>query len=344
MLCAAALLPAQPLITNSAYGDTETSVGNIFQAGVWGGISTEPDPFDIVLNEFLPNPDSTANGLNFGDDNDSNPLGEWVELYNKGDVAQDLAGWYLEDASGGGGNTQAVISGSNTDTGGTIIAVHGWLVVFMNKTTLNNTGDEIHLFTPTDVEVDSVVYDDPSNACELPPTPGDENSTSTPTGTPDNSPNADCIANQVAPNKSYARIPDGTGAWIDPIPTPGAPNILDEESAEALGQSGGGAEAAAAEPELEVEVSNEPLEITEPASSTPSNEPEFEVEVSDEPLEVVEPTPEPAPTEDPAPEETVEEEPTPESEPDPEPEPEPEPEVEEAPAEVAPEPAPASEE
>jgi len=35
----------------------------------------------------------------------------------------------------------------------------------------------------------------------------------------------------VPENKSYARIPDGTGGWVDPYPTPGAPNKLDIEEA-----------------------------------------------------------------------------------------------------------------
>src|SRR3989344_970785 len=189
--------------------------------------------FDIVLNEFLPNPDTSAGGLNFGDDNDSKPLGEWIELYNKGDVAQDIAGWFMTDASGGVGNTHAVIGPSNTNTGSTIIAAGGWLVVYMNKQTLNNSSaEEIHLYTATStggVEVDSYAYNNPSDFCENDPTPGGSNATSSPSGTPGPPPNSDCSQNQVAPNKSYARIPDGIGAWVDPIPTPGAPNILDPE-------------------------------------------------------------------------------------------------------------------
>ncbi len=35
----------------------------------------------------------------------------------------------------------------------------------------------------------------------------------------------------VAPeNKSYARIPDGFGAFVDPVPTPGEPNKLEENN------------------------------------------------------------------------------------------------------------------
>lgn len=187
------------------------------------------NPADIVLNEYLPNPDPSAGGMNFGNDNDSKPFGEWIELYNKGLVAQDIAGWYITDASGGVGNTHAVIGPGNTNTGSTIIAPGGWLVVFMNKPSLNNTGDEIHLYPVGSlVAVDSTSYNDPSSDCENDPTQGTGNVGTGQTGTPGNGPNADCVANQVAPNKSYARIPDGTGPWIDPVPTPGTPNILDE--------------------------------------------------------------------------------------------------------------------
>jgi len=42
------------------------------------------------------------------------------------------------------------------------------------------------------------------------PTPGDEN---------DSNPTPPFCPSTVPGNKSYARIPDGTGAWIDPIPT-----------------------------------------------------------------------------------------------------------------------------
>jgi len=36
-----------------------------------------PASGDVVLNEFLPNPDGI-----FGDDGDDAPFGEWIELYN----------------------------------------------------------------------------------------------------------------------------------------------------------------------------------------------------------------------------------------------------------------------
>lgn len=210
--------------TVSYLGDIERSLGNILGAGIW----TDPnDPQNIVLNEFLPNPDDEANGLNFGDDGSNMPFGEWVELYNNGDAPMNIFGWYITDASGGGGNTHAFITGTTTNTGDTIIPAHGWIVVYMNKPTLNNTGDTIALYTNLNVEVDAYTYDNPSDFCENEPTPGNQNNGSG-SGTPGNGPDADCPQNQVAENKSYARIPDGTGAFVDPIPTPGTQNIADE--------------------------------------------------------------------------------------------------------------------
>lgn len=231
------------------------------------------NPADIVLNEFLPNPDPEAGGMNFGTDNSDNPLGEWIELYNKGPVAQDIAGWYITDASGGVGNTHAIVSASSTNTGGTVIAPGGWLVIFTGKPSLNNTGDEIYLFpVGTTVHVDFVTYEDPSSDCENDPTLGTGNVDTGQTGTPGNGNSGDCTANQVAPNKSYARIPDGTGPWIDPIPTPGTPNILDAESAAALGVTS---------------------EVTQDEPPVP--EPVQELAPEPEPVQEPEPVPEPSP-------------------------------------------------
>ncbi len=232
-----------------------------------------PNPADIVLNEFLPNPDPSAGGLNFGTDSDSNPLGEWIELYNKGPVAQDIAGWYITDASGGVGNTHAVIDNTNTNTGNTIIPAGGWLVVFTNKPSLNNTGDEIYLYpVASTTPVDFVSYNDPSSDCENDPTQGAGNVGTGQTGTPGNGPNADCVANQVAPNKSYARIPDGTGPWIDPIPTPGSPNILEDEPAPPA-------------PLVEEPPVDEPVVEEPPVEDTPAEEPVVEEPIVEEPIE-----------------------------------------------------------
>ncbi|MEK7509659.1 MAG: signal peptidase I [Patescibacteria group bacterium] len=211
--------------TIAYFQDIERSIGNIFRAGEW----QEPaDPQDIVINEFLPNPDDEANGLDFGDDNDSVVgSGEWVELYNNGAVPVDVAGWILADESGGLGNTQAIITGGNTVPASTIVPPHGWLVVYLMHQTLNNpNGDSIFLYTGTstgNVLIDSYTWTDPHDFCENEPTPGSTNASSTPSA-------GSCQAQEASPpNKSFARIPDGTGAFVDPIPTPGAPNMPDPE-------------------------------------------------------------------------------------------------------------------
>lgn len=172
----------------------------------------------IVLNEFLPNPEDVEYGFDFGKDSSDMPQGEWVELYNNSDSSFDLAGWYIWDASGSETN-KIFITGGNTSSTTTIIPAGGWLVVYMNKAVLNNTtGDTVKLYDGSSTLIDSHMYTLDPDYCDIEPTPGDENSTIT-TG--------DCGG--VPPNKSYARIPDGIGGWVDPIPTPGGVNKLEEE-------------------------------------------------------------------------------------------------------------------
>ena len=101
----------------------------------------------------------------------------------------------------------------------------------MNKAFLNNSGTEtITLYNSSDVLVDSYSYTLPADFCNLKPTEGDtndENGSGTGTG----------CTSTMPTNKSYARIPDGTGSWVDPIPTPGEPNKMEEIMPEI---SGGG--------------------------------------------------------------------------------------------------------
>jgi len=130
----------------------------------------------------------------FGDDCELQGLaGEWVELYNNSDAEMDLAGWYIKDAQ----DHAIVIDNSNTHTDSTIIGPKGsgseWLVVFLNGCILNNNGgDTVKLYHSAGSLADYYSYID-----------------STPEG------------------KSYARYPDGSGPWYDPVPTPGGPNKLE---------------------------------------------------------------------------------------------------------------------
>jgi len=236
--------------------------------------------FDIVLNEFLPNPDSSANGVDYGNDASNMPLGEWIEIYNNGDFPIDVSGWYMTDESGGVGNTHAFISATNTMPATTTVAAHSWLVVFLNKPSLNNTGDSIFFYTDDGILVDSYTYETVGDFCDLDLTPGNPNSTSTPTGIPGNGKGAPCSDNQVPPNKSYARIPDGTGDWIDPIPTPGfentAENFPEEPAPDMSLMNEAPAEAAEPESEPEPEASEPEALFEELKEEAEEQKPEVE--------------------------------------------------------------------
>jgi hypothetical protein len=145
---------------------------------------------NIVINEFLPNP--------LGTDSMHKPHGEWVELYNNTGADVNVAGWWLYDDQD---SNELAITNSNTNTGNTIIPNGGFLVVYRNGDldfALNNTGgDSVRLYDgpiSTGNLIDSHTY-----------------SIDAPEG------------------KSFARIPDGSSNWVDPVPTPGGENILEGE-------------------------------------------------------------------------------------------------------------------
>lgn len=153
----------------------------------------KPDNF-VVVNEFIPDP--------VGSDDAAMPDGEWVELYNNGSFSFDLAGWALYDADD---THELIISTSNsdnngnpTDTGETTIAAGGRLVVYRNGDAdfeLDNTGDTIRLFNDQ-ISTGGTLVDGYS------------------------------FAGGFAEGKSFARSPEGTGSFVDPIPTPGRANVF----------------------------------------------------------------------------------------------------------------------
>ncbi|MBU4481940.1 lamin tail domain-containing protein, partial [Patescibacteria group bacterium] len=147
------------------------------------------------------------------------PQGEWIELYNNSDIAVDLTGWYIKDSA----DHIINITSLNTNPATTIISANNWLVVYMNKAFLNNvTGsniEEIKLYNSLNELQDETSYTSSNDHCDLEPTPGEEN---------DETGSGTCSG--VPPNKSYARIPDGVGAWVDPIPTPGGTNSIQEQA------------------------------------------------------------------------------------------------------------------
>lgn len=176
-------------ITNSAnYWSNETDWGEPVTVDTHVICPPVPDT-GIVINEFLPNPR--------GRDDARKPKGEWVELYNKGTSDVDVAGWILYDEND---DHELPITSGNTNTGSTIIGAGGFLVVYRNGDSdfaLDNTGgDTVRLYDGAIEDganlIDSHTYT--INALE---------------------------------GKSFARIPDGSDDWVDPIPTPGEPNVMD---------------------------------------------------------------------------------------------------------------------
>ncbi len=143
---------------------------------------------EIVLNEFLPDP--------VGSDSAEKPEGEWVELYNLSQETQDLTGYYLEDEAGNSIEVELCRVNSQSLN----LEASDFMVVYVNaggecnshNFSLNNSGDTIYLYNSEDEIIDEVVYE------------GSEE------------------------DKSIARIPDGSGEWQDPVPTPGFPNRLKE--------------------------------------------------------------------------------------------------------------------
>lgn len=153
------------------------------------------DYSDVVINEFLPNP--------AGNDNAVMPDGEWVELYNRSYTdSYDLSGWYLTDYDP---SHRLPIMQNNTissdpSTTGLVINSQEFLVVYRNGNglfSLNNdtAGDQVNLYNISGSLIDNQDYNSSSN-------------------------------DVILENKSFARFPDGSDYWFDPITTAVKPNIL----------------------------------------------------------------------------------------------------------------------
>ncbi len=177
-------------------------------------IGTVPSVPDVVLNEILPNPEGT--------DSDPMPNGEWVELYNNTNSPINLNGYYLTDAD----NHRIDVESCRIIGGNTTIYGKGFLVVYRkgigtdctsHNFELNDTGDTVNFYSPTGALIDFYTYVGSATDADSisDNTLGSSNSF---TGT----------ESPAQEGKSFARIPDGTGIWVDPIPTPGEPNKIEE--------------------------------------------------------------------------------------------------------------------
>lgn len=124
---------------------------------------------DIVINELFPNPKGADDA-------------EFIELFNTSDQPVDLNGWKVSDATA----RRFIIT--SEDFKSTIIAGYGYFVIDkkISGISLNNTLDMSKLYSPDDVLINSVDYNDCQEA------------------------------------KSYSLI-DGKWVWSDEV-TPGSPN------------------------------------------------------------------------------------------------------------------------
>ncbi len=149
----------------------------------------------VVLNEIMANPG--------GDDISLMPNGEWVELYNNNPFPVSVAGWVLYDSYD---DHELYITETNSRNSNneatTTIDAHGFLVVYRNGDgdfSLNNEGDTVRLYNGEISATSSRLIDSYTYTAEK------------------------------AEGYSYARIPDGTGDWVDPLPTPGGSNKLSDK-------------------------------------------------------------------------------------------------------------------
>jgi len=150
----------------------------------------------VVLNEVLARPNTVDMNT---------PNVEFIELYNNSDFPIDVLGFNITELTAAGIPTNHFIANMSTAPSSalvaydgsfsTIVPAHGHLALKYRGSAsyLNDNGDTITLIdTTTGAAIDSYRY------------------------------------TSALIGKSDARIPDGTGTWIDPVPTPDAPNTLDE--------------------------------------------------------------------------------------------------------------------
>lgn len=170
LLCLAMVLPA---CNNGSTDDTGLfSVGRV----------------PVFINEFVA---SNATGLQ----DESGAFPDWIELYNAGDEAIDIGGYWITDDLSNRLKWQL--------PAGLEIPAGGFLVLFADGDV--EEGDR-HLPFSLDRLGESIALYGPSDQ---------------------NNPEIDVIIDYgpQATDQSWARLPDGSGDWgPDPTPTPGAPN------------------------------------------------------------------------------------------------------------------------
>ena len=215
-------------------------------SGNWTIAPPAPTVPDMVLNEILPHPDSSA----------IYPANkEFVELYNNASTSIDVVGWKISEISGSSESFHTIVASSTGASqmepyGGSTVINSGQPIAIMfygSASYLNDGGDTVRLYDSLGVLQDTFTYTSSSEG------------------------------------KSIARIPDGTGDWIDPIPTPGEPNemgeILSPSPIFIADSSTGDFSVITTTPEVITDISPEnnpePAPILEPAADPVISEPEL---------------------------------------------------------------------
>ena len=109
--------------------------------------TTLPSTSLVWLNEILPSPGSVDwNGDMTADDRD-----EWIEIFNRGQDAIDLSGWFLDDAEGDSLPYQIPT--------GTVLQSHALMVFYGRETciVLDEGGDQVRLLEPDSTVANAVL-------------------------------------------------------------------------------------------------------------------------------------------------------------------------------------------
>jgi len=125
---------------------------------------------------------------------------EWVEFYNMGGQAVDMSNWQISELTASGSENKYKISSLGIYEGPSDYKIQpkDFLAVKFSGSKLNDTGDTVTLYDPDGNRIDWHKY----------------------------------VASDVKEGKSIARMPDGTGDWIDPVPTPGEKNTGDNDQSD----------------------------------------------------------------------------------------------------------------
>ncbi len=144
----------------------------------------------LYINEFMASNDTAFPGL-LGD------YADWIEIYNAGDDAVNLAGYYMSDDLA---DTSSWFQIPDTYPDSVTVPAHGFILFYANKADdvsvmclnfkLKGSGEQVGLWDPNKVVIDTLTYGPQS------------------------------------PDTSYGRYPDGADNWvIMPVSTPGESNM-----------------------------------------------------------------------------------------------------------------------